>query len=67
MNPEEKKENLSSEKSEDAEKEEEENKKGGDGFNRGDQRLEQVLQRLPVSSHLDIRSVSTRHGSHLDW
>ena len=59
--------NLSSEKSEDAEKEEEENEKGGDGFNRGDQRLEQVLQRLPVSSHLDIRSVSTRHGSHLAW
>ena len=60
-------ENLSSKKSEDAEKEEKENEKGGDGFNRGDQGLQQVLQRLPVSSHLDIRSVSIRQGSHLAW
>ena len=67
IDDEEKNWNLSSEKSEDAEKEEEENEKGGDGFNRGDQRLEQVLQRLPVSSHLDIGSVSIRHGSHLAW
>ena len=61
------KENLSSKKSKDAEKEEKENEKGGDGFNRGDQRFEQVLQRLPVSSHLDIGSVSIRQGSHLAW
>ena len=47
--------NLSAEESEDAEEEEEEDEQGGDGFDGGDERLEQVLQGLPIPGHLQIR------------
>ena len=47
--------NLSAEESKDAEEEEEEDEQGGDGFDGGDQRLEQVLQGLPIPGHLQVR------------
>lgn len=44
--------NLCTEQSEDAEEEKQQNEEGGDGFNGGDQRLEQILEGFPITSHL---------------
>ena len=47
--------NLGAEEGEDAEEEEEEDEEGGDGLDGGDERLEQVLQGLPIPGHLQVK------------
>ena len=47
--------NLGAEEGKDAEEEEEEDEEGGDGLDGGDERLEQVLQGLPIPGHLQVK------------